>query len=86
MQAKYFNDLGGLLIAVLGKYTVGVTVGQERSKGDHQETSQDEETVEKDIILFGSVDPSLKFYENYSVMASQKDFIIIIILNLSSNF
>ncbi len=76
MQAKYFNDLGRLLIAVLGKYTVGVTVGQERSKGDHQETSQDEETVKKEIVLFGSVDTSLKFYENYSAMANHKDFII----------
>jgi hypothetical protein len=76
VQAKYFNDLGRLLIAVLGKYTVGVTVGQERSKGDHQETSQDEETVKKEIVLFGSVDTSLKFYENYSAMANHKDFII----------
>jgi hypothetical protein len=63
-----------LLIAVLCKYTVGVTVGQERSKGDHQETSHDEETMEKEIILLGSVDPSLKFYENYSVMAGQNGF------------
>jgi hypothetical protein len=57
---------------VLGKYTVGVTVGQERSKGDHQETSQDEETVKKDIILFGSIDPSLKFYEYDSAMTNQE--------------
>ena len=85
MQAKYFNDLGGLLVAVLGKYTVGVTVGQERSKGDHQETAQDEETMEKDIILFRSVDTSLKFYEYNSGMANQKEFIIII-LNLLRNF
>jgi hypothetical protein len=63
-----------LLIAVLCKYTVGVTVGQERSKSDHQETPQGEETVEKEIVLLGSVDTSLKFYENYSAMANQNGF------------